>query len=43
MNASLAQSVTPANFLRDVNTSGAITVGDKAAVNGSLTHSLPPP
>ena len=43
VNAQLAQQVTAANYLKDVNASGTLTLADKALVNSSLTHALGPP
>ena len=43
VNAALAQPVTVANFLRDIDGSGSITVGDKAFTNGQLAKGLPAP
>jgi hypothetical protein len=43
INAALAQPITAANFLRDIDASGAITVGDKAFANGQLAKGLPLP
>lgn len=43
VNAQLAQPVTAANFLRDINASGTLTVADKALANASATRALPPP
>ncbi len=43
VNAALTQTVTATTYLKDINANGAITVADKAIVNGNLTHSLPPP
>ena len=43
VNAALAQPLTAANFLRDIDGSGAITVGDKAITNGQLAKGLPAP
>jgi hypothetical protein len=43
VNAQLAQLVTVANYLKDVNASGTLTVADKGITNVSLTHSLPAP
>jgi hypothetical protein len=43
VNAQLAQPVTAANYLKDVNASGALTVADKAITNTNLTRSLPAP
>jgi hypothetical protein len=35
--------VTAANYLKDVNVTGTLTVADKAITNINLTHSLPAP
>ena len=43
VNAQLAQPVTLANYLMDINTSGAISLADKALANHALSKSLPPP
>jgi hypothetical protein len=43
VNAQLAQQVTAANYLKDVNASGTLTVGDKGITNANLTTSLPAP
>ncbi len=43
VNAQLAQPLTAANFLKDVNASGALTVADKGLTNAKLTTSLPAP
>ncbi len=43
VNVQLAQTVTSANFLKDVNASGTLTVADKAIANANLTKSLPAP
>jgi hypothetical protein len=43
VNAQLAQVVTAANYLKDVNASGTLTVADKGITNANLTHSLPAP
>jgi hypothetical protein len=43
VNAQLAQQVTVANYLKDVNASGTLTVGDKGITNANLTTSLPAP
>ena len=37
VNQQLAQSVTSANYLKDVNASGTLTVGDKSITNTNLT------
>ena len=41
VNAHIAQPVTAANFLRDVNASGTLTVADKGIANTQLTKALP--
>ena len=41
VNAQLAQPVTVANYLKDVNASATLTLADKGIVNSSLTSSLP--
>jgi hypothetical protein len=43
VNARLAQRVTSANYLRDVNATGTLTVADKGLTNAVLTTSLPAP
>ncbi len=43
VNAQLAQAVTAANYLKDVNVSGTLSLADKVITNSSLTHALPPP
>ena len=43
INAQLAQPVTAASFIYDINISGAISLADKAIGNASLVHALPAP
>jgi hypothetical protein len=43
VNAQLAQIVTSANFLKDVNASGTLSVADKAVTTTNLTRALPAP
>lgn len=43
VNAQVAQVVTAANYLKDVNASGTLTVADKAIANTQLTKALPAP
>lgn len=43
MNAVLTQPVTAANYLRDVNVNGALTLADLLLVNANLTQALPLP
>jgi hypothetical protein len=43
VNAQLAQLVTAANFLKDVNASGTLSLADKAIANANLTRALPTP
>jgi sugar lactone lactonase YvrE len=43
INAQIAQFVTDANFLMDVNASGTLSVADKAIANALVTKALPPP
>ncbi len=43
MNAQVAQTVTSANYLKDVNASGTLTVADKGLTNGRLTKALAAP
>jgi hypothetical protein len=42
-NAQLAQAVTAANYLKDVNASGTLTLADKGIINANLTRGLPAP
>ncbi len=42
VNAALAQTVAVANYLRDVDASGTLSVADLLLVNARLTHALPP-
>jgi len=35
--------VTAANFLKDVNASGTVTIADKGITNANLTRALPTP
>jgi hypothetical protein len=35
--------VTAANYLKDLNASGAITVGDKVIANANVAKALPAP
>jgi hypothetical protein len=35
--------VTAANFIKDVNATGTLTVADKGVTNANLTRALPPP
>jgi hypothetical protein len=42
-NGQIAQSVTPANVLNDVNASGTLTVAVKGMANTQITNALPPP
>jgi hypothetical protein len=43
VNAQLAQTVSAANYLKDVNASGTLTLTDKAITNTNLTKALPVP
>ena len=43
VNAQLAQTVSAANYLKDVNASGTLTLTDKAIANANLTKALPVP
>jgi hypothetical protein len=43
VNGALAQAVSFANYLRDVNASGSLSLADLLLVNANLTHALPPP
>lgn len=43
VNAQLSQPVTATNFTKDLNVNGTMTLADKAAAIGALTHSLPTP
>lgn len=43
VNAQLAQLVTSANYLKDVNASGTLTVADKGITNTQVTKALPAP
>ena len=43
VNAQLAQPVTAANFLKDVNANATLSLADKAIANANLTNSLPIP
>jgi subtilisin family serine protease len=43
VNGQLAQAVTAANYLKDINASGTLTVADKAIANANQTTSLPAP
>jgi hypothetical protein len=43
VNAQLSQTLTAANFLKDVNVSGTLTLADKGLTNVNLTKALPPP
>jgi len=43
VNAQIAQVVTAANYLRDVNASGTLTVADKGIANTQITKALPTP
>jgi hypothetical protein len=39
----LSQLVTAANYLKDVNASGTLTLADKGLTNARLTSFLPAP
>jgi hypothetical protein len=43
VNAQIAQVVTSANYLKDVNASGTLTVADKGIANTQITKALPAP
>jgi hypothetical protein len=43
VNGQLAQLVTAANFLKDINASGTLSLADKAIAIFSLTTALPAP
>ena len=43
VNQQLAQPVTAANYLKDINVTGTLTLADKGITNANLTHALPPP
>ena len=43
VNAQLAQLVTAANYLKDVNANGTLSLADKAITNANLTKALPAP
>jgi hypothetical protein len=43
VNAQVAQTVTAANFLKDVNASGTLSLADKGLTNQQLTNALPAP
>jgi hypothetical protein len=43
VNSQLAQVVTSANYLKDVNASGTLSLADKGPTNANLTRSLPAP
>ncbi len=43
VNAQLAQPVTAANFLKDVNASGTLSLADKGITNANLTKALAAP
>jgi hypothetical protein len=41
VNAQIAQRVTGANFVKDVNASGTLSVADKGITNAQVTKALP--
>ncbi len=43
VNAQVAQFVTSANFLKDVNASGTLSLADNGITNAEVTRALPPP
>jgi uncharacterized repeat protein (TIGR01451 family) len=43
VNAQVAQTVTAANYLKDVNASGTLSLADKGLANQQLTKALPAP
>jgi hypothetical protein len=40
VNAQIAHLLTAANFLKDVNASGTLTVGDKVIANANIAKAL---
>ena len=43
VNAQIAQPVTAANYLKDVNASGTLSLADKGITNTQITTALPAP
>jgi hypothetical protein len=43
VNARIEQVVTSANYLKDVNAGGTLTVADKGIANTQITKALPAP
>ena len=43
VNAQIAQLVTSANYLKDVNASGTLSLADKGITNAQITKALPAP
>ena len=43
VNAQIAQPVSAANYLLDVNASGTLSVADKGTANSQVTKALPAP
>ncbi|MEO8302541.1 MAG: hypothetical protein ABI724_00310 [Betaproteobacteria bacterium] len=43
VNAQVAQFVTAANYLKDINASDTLTLADKGLTNAQLTKALPAP
>ena len=43
VNAQIVQVVTAANYLKDVNASGTLTVADKGIADTQITKALPAP
>ena len=43
VNAQIAQFVTAANYLMDVNVSGTLSLADKGMANAQVTRALPAP
>ena len=43
VNAALAHLVTASNYLKDINASGTLTVGDVIITNANLATALPAP
>jgi hypothetical protein len=43
VNSQIAQVVTAANFLKDVNANGTLSVAEKAITNTQVTKALPLP
>jgi hypothetical protein len=43
VNAQVAQPLAAANYLRNVNATGTLTVAEKAIANGHVAQPLPTP